>query len=185
MSVFEKIIEHVSRKNYYLVKDYTKNIDYIVDAGIANYLFGGYGGRLKSDCVFTFNHLTHTAVAEMDHEEFNKSMLIVFRDYSNSFGTKPNPGLQERINELENEKKNGIDSKTRAKTPQEIKEYRTVRLIGAYHSFETAKKDCREVLEYESKHGHCAEEEMIIVRHPSTEVPKDFKGKVSPSPSFD
>ena len=185
MSIFEELMERVGSKNYYLVKDYTKNIDYIVDTGIANYLFGGYGGPLRSDCVFTFNHLTHTAVAEMDHEEFAKSMLIVFRDYSNSFGTKPNPELQERTKELENDAKNGIDSKTRAKTPQELKECRTVRLIGAYHSFEKAKKDCREVLEYESKHGHCTEEEMLIVMHPSTKIPKDFKGKVTPSPSFD
>ncbi len=181
MSIFENITEHLKTKKYFLVKDYVVGYYYITDITVANYLFGGYCDYLRSDCLFNGQYFQSRGISpDVDYKE----NIFLFQSKYIEDKKIVSDGLQKRIQEMEKETKQKIDVQTRAKTPEELKDGRTVRLIGAYHNLDKAKADCKKMAEHAKKNGFCKPEEEVIIRHTGTKIPNNFKGKITSSPSF-
>ncbi len=184
MNDFEKMKEHFQAKNYFLVKDYVVGFTYIVDRAVANYLFGRSCDNIRSDCLFNCNYFSSTGIAHCDTKELMQEHVILFRSGFVGSNNNLTPSLKERIKDMNSELRHHINVQTRAKTARELKDGRTVRLIGCYHSLEQARKDYRKVCAHKENSGHCQEEEKVIIMHTGTKIPKDFKGKVTMSPSY-
>ena len=183
MSIFENITEHFKAKKYFLIKDYVRDFYYLADLSVANYLFGGYCDYLRSDCLFNYNYFSSRGI-ENDLAHIKDSVILCKSLYIENKPLVMSDGLKKRLTEMKTEVLKGVDVQTRDKTPEELKDGRTVRLIGAYHSFDKAKADCKKMNEHAKKNGFCKPEEEVIIRHTGTKIPDDFKGKITSSPSF-
>ena len=144
MNKIKEILDHYRIPRFFLVKDYTVNYNYIVDTKIANYLFGGYCGILRSDCIFSEKYFRSMHITA-DYKYFSQSVLFFKDPYATTSATLPEKMLKDRINEMKKEQKQNINVQTREKTPEEIKESRTVRLVGCYHSLDKAIQEFKQL----------------------------------------
>ena len=183
--IFTQIKDYLMSKKalkFFLVKDYTIGEEYVVDLELANYLFGGENlyTNQKPDCLYCEQFLTASSKNNRTLIEDNKTQTYIYYYYRKylSTNTQYSEGLKQRIKELKTEMCNGVDVKTRDKTEEEIKEGRTVRLLGCYSDLDKVKEDFVKIVQKKGEGKFCKPEEMVFIEYSSNEVPENFKGKV-------
>ena len=183
-----KVVSRVKNYKYFMIKDYVKNYFYVVDLAGANFLFQGYGADtlVKSDGLLCADNLDAMGISK-DIEIFkDKKGFFIYYDTKKELGKDLTccTGLAQRIDEIAQDKKKGVDPVWRDKTSKEIKEHRTVRLVGCYSTLKQAKQGVQDACTEWNTRGHfCSPQDKVIVMHTGTKPEKDFKGQYTWSPS--
>ncbi len=172
MIEFSKIKDYftIEKYKFFLVKDYVMGFNYLVDWGTANFLFGRINcyDKRTSDCSHNYTYLDSCGfLTSFIQSKENPEISIMVRTTGDDwhFCNFYSHMFKKRIMEYQKELREGTDPQNRPKTKEELKEGRTIRIIGCYKNFEEAKKDSLKLQEQIGVNNKsCIPEDKVITR---------------------